>query len=406
MSAEPHVVPVDVAVFGGGVAGLWLLGRLRAEGYRAVLLEANALGSGQTRYAQGILHGGTKYALTGKLSDSAQAVAAMPGLWRDCLDGKGELDLTRVRVLSPNQFLWSTANLTSRMAGFFASRLMRGRTESLPEMERPPVFRHSGFRGQVYRLDEPVLDTASLIEALSAPHRDSLIKYEWPQGFHLSRCDADWRIDLHDGNGQQLRVEAKRLVLTAGRGNRDLLEAAGYTRPEMQLRPLVMVAARGKLPEGVYAHCLGASSNPRITISTHRDADGRVVWYLGGQLAEEGVGRTREEQIAAAQRELHMLLPWVDQNGLEWTTLDIERAEPLMPDGRRPDTAFAGLVDSLIAAWPTKLVLAPRLAADILRMLKDAGVVPQTDRKTAEVPEAWPRPVQAPLPWQEESRWS
>ena len=33
-------VTVDVAIFGGGIAGLWLLNRLRAEGYSALLLES------------------------------------------------------------------------------------------------------------------------------------------------------------------------------------------------------------------------------------------------------------------------------------------------------------------------------------------------------------------------------
>ena len=51
---------VDIAIFGGGVAGLWLLNRLRKAGYQAILLEADRLGAGQTRYAQGIIHGGTK----------------------------------------------------------------------------------------------------------------------------------------------------------------------------------------------------------------------------------------------------------------------------------------------------------------------------------------------------------
>ncbi|MGD8595089.1 MAG: FAD-dependent oxidoreductase, partial [Gammaproteobacteria bacterium] len=104
----PEHLNVDVAVFGGGVAGLWLLAKLRKLGFNAVLLEANALGAGQTLYAQGIIHGGIKYALTGKLSDSSKAVAQMPGLWRECLQGKGEIDLSTVQILSPYQYLWST----------------------------------------------------------------------------------------------------------------------------------------------------------------------------------------------------------------------------------------------------------------------------------------------------------
>ena len=103
-------VQVDVAIFGGGVAGLWTLARLRKAGYNAVLFENGSLGAGQTRYAQGIIHGGTKYALTGKLTGSSEAIAEMPSFWRDCLMGKGELDLTTVKLMSEHQYMWSTAS--------------------------------------------------------------------------------------------------------------------------------------------------------------------------------------------------------------------------------------------------------------------------------------------------------
>ena len=58
-------VTVDVLIIGGGIAGLWTLACLQKAGYKAVLLESQSLGHGQTRYAQGIIHGGTKYALSG-----------------------------------------------------------------------------------------------------------------------------------------------------------------------------------------------------------------------------------------------------------------------------------------------------------------------------------------------------
>ncbi len=89
-------VTVDVAIFGGGIAGLWLLNRLRAEGYSALLLESGALGGGQTCKSQGIIHGGMKYALTGSLNADALAVSDMPEIWRACLEGKGEIDLSDV----------------------------------------------------------------------------------------------------------------------------------------------------------------------------------------------------------------------------------------------------------------------------------------------------------------------
>jgi len=134
-------VSVDVLIMGGGIAGLWTLARLKQAGYKAVLLESEALGAGQTRFAQGIIHGGTKYALTGKLTASSEAVADMPALWRSCYEGKGVLDLSKAMLLSDAHYLWSTSSLTSRVSGFFASKVMRARTnrseEHTSELQSP-----------------------------------------------------------------------------------------------------------------------------------------------------------------------------------------------------------------------------------------------------------------------------
>ncbi|MBT8429591.1 MAG: FAD-dependent oxidoreductase, partial [Gammaproteobacteria bacterium] len=65
---------LDIAIFGGGIAGLWTLARLRQAGYRVALFERLAIGGIQSIASQGIIHGGTKYALTGKLTGSAMAI--------------------------------------------------------------------------------------------------------------------------------------------------------------------------------------------------------------------------------------------------------------------------------------------------------------------------------------------
>ena len=372
-----------------------------AKGYQAVLLESDALGSGQTRYAQGIIHGGTKYALTGKLTGSSEAIAAMPPIWRACLAGEGEINLRQTRLLSPHQYLWSTESVGSRLAGFFASRLMRSRTQTVEGEARPEVLRDPAFKGQVYRLDEPVLDTASLIQTLAAPVRPSI--FAGPHGWQLNRHAEGWRI-IPPGGSEGLL--ARRVVLAAGAGNAALLAQCGYAQPMMQLRPLNMVMLRGgpgqPLPGMLYAHCLGPSANPRITITSHEDRQGRIVWYLGGQIAEQGVGRADGEQIAAARAELAELFPWLDVTGVQWACLPIDRAEPKMPDGTRPDNTFAHEQDGVITAWPTKLALAPRLAGQVLAMIQTAGIEPTGQGGLP----AWPSPEVARLPWQEEERWS
>ncbi|MCW9088646.1 MAG: glycerol-3-phosphate dehydrogenase, partial [Gammaproteobacteria bacterium] len=313
----------------------------------------------------------------------------------------GELDLSAVELLSPNQFMWSTESLTSRMAGFFASKLMRSRTRTVEGDERPAIFRNPAFHGQVYRLEEPVLDTTSLVQALAEPQREALIKLNNPDAMQLSRSERGWQIAAGD-----ICLEAKHLVFAAGKGNAALLEKCGRRTPTMQLRPLQMVMLRGSrdnpLPGELYAHCLGPSANPRITITTHYDSEGRTVWYLGGQIAEEGVGRDHTAQVAAAKKELGALFPWLDLSDAEWGTLPIERAEPKMGDGSRPDNVFADEADGIITAWPTKLALAPRLATVVIDKIQQGGVPPTT---AGELPH-WPHPGYAPLPWQEEQRWS
>ena len=58
---------VDVLIFGGGGAGLWLLDELHRAGHRVMLAECDALGAGQTVASQGIIHGGLKYTLPGAM---------------------------------------------------------------------------------------------------------------------------------------------------------------------------------------------------------------------------------------------------------------------------------------------------------------------------------------------------
>ena len=390
-------VSVDVLIVGGGIAGLWTLARLKQAGYKAVLLEADSLGAGQTRFAQGIIHGGTKYALTGKLTASSEAVADMPVLWRDCHNGKGQLDLTQATLLSDAHYLWSTSSLTSRVSGFFASKLMRARTNELDEQTRPDLFKHADFKGQIYALDEPVFDAMSVVKAIAEPVMKSILAIK-----NSSFKYANDVLSVQGQDDQCYEFSFKKIVLTAGQGNASLLSELGLQQPEMQLRPLKMVMLRGGLSEMVFAHCMGASVNPRITITSNRDEQGEVVWYLGGQLAEDGVARSDTEQIEQAKSELADLIPWLDQSKCQWSTLDIDRAEVKKPGTKRPDTFFVEQQDKVMTAWPTKMALSPLMAERVLEIISNEKFPRVND---AELP-SWLAPSYASLPWNEESRWS
>lgn len=410
-TAGPGVVPgamspaatlhCDLVILGGGIAGLWLLDDLRRRGYSALLLEAGALGGGQTLASQGMIHGGIKYSLAGALSGASEAIAAMPAHWRRCLAGESAPDLRPVRVLSEHFYLWSSPAAGSRLTTFLASRAVRGRVEAVAPGERPPLFREPGFRGRLYRLVDLVLDVPSLVEALAAPWRDSIYSLAGVERAWERSPGGDLILDLA-GAGVRVRLSPAALVCAAGAGNQGLLAELGANAPAMQRRPLQQVMVRHRYPHPLHGHCLGREAKPRLTVSSHPAGAGEQVWYLGGNLAEQGVGMAPEALIARARGELAELLPWVRLGeDARWATLPIDRAEPLQRGLARPDQAFAEWADcagNALIAWPTKLTLCPNLAQQVATRLDERGIAPHGNPVPALPLE---HPPLAPTPWQE-----
>ncbi|MFZ3153830.1 NAD(P)/FAD-dependent oxidoreductase [Pseudomonas sp.] len=386
-----QALSTDVLIVGGGIAGLWLNARLRRQGFATLLVENARLGGGQSVKSQGIIHGGAKYALHGALTGASEAIADMPRRWREALAGSGELNLTGVRLLSDAHYLWSPGSLAGNITSFFASKAVRGRVDQVRGEQLPPALQHPKFKGKVYRLAELVLDVPSLISRLSELADDGLLAAERIEPLRENGELVGLRVD-----GREVR--AQRIILSAGRGNADLLGALGLSQPAQQLRPLHMVLVKGPTLKPLYAHCLGGGPKPRVTITTHPAADGQWVWYLGGDLAEaEGVARNPAAQIQAAQKELAELLPWVDLSAAQWATLRVERAEPAQSGLVRPDNAFLHEQGTLLVGWPTKLALAPDFADRVLATLARDGIQPG---QHAPLP-ALPRPSVAPPAWEE-----
>lgn len=386
-----QALSTDVLIVGGGIAGLWLNARLRHQGFATLLVENARLGGGQSVKSQGIIHGGAKYALHGALTGASEAIADMPRRWREALAGNGELDLAGVRLLSDAHYLWSPGSLAGNITSFFASKAVRGRVDQVKGEQLPPALQHPKFRGKVYRLAELVLDVPSLINRLSELAGDGLLAAERIEPLRENGELVGLIID-----GREIR--AQRIILSAGRGNAELLSSLGLSQPAQQLRPLHMALVKGPTLKPLYAHCLGGGPKPRVTITTHPAADGQWVWYLGGDLAEaDGVARDETAQIQAAQKELSELLPWVDLSAARWATLRVERAEPAQSGLVRPDNAFLHEQDKLLVGWPTKLALAPDFADRVLAALARDGIQPA---QHAPLP-ALPRPTVAPPAWEE-----
>lgn len=388
-------VRLDVVVFGGGAAGLWLLDELRRRGYSAVLLEGDRLGRGQTVSSQGILHSGLKYSLQGLLTSAAREAREMPALWRRCLAGECEPDLSATRVLSDGFYLWGTDSAASKIGLLGARMGLRVTPEAVGADETPPALRGCG--GQVYRVPEQVIAPRGFLEGLARRNPDRILKIDTRDGLHFrQRADGGWAIHIH---GQSdLTLAPRWIVLTAGAGNERLREQLALPARKMQRRPLHMVLVRGALPE-FHGHCLDGAKT-RVSITTGTDRAGRVVWQVGGQISEDGVGLNADDLIRHARAECRAALPGIDFRDTEWSTYRVDRAEGATLTGGRPDSFRVLREGNVLTGWPTKLVLAPQLAAAVLAEL-DGPAIPWDPAPLA----SWPRPEVAEAPWDEEQQW-
>jgi glycine/D-amino acid oxidase-like deaminating enzyme len=404
-------IQLDVLIFGGGAAGLWLLDDLRRRGYQALLIERTALGDGQTVASQGIIHGGLKYTLDGIFNPAAEAIREMPVIWRSALAGENDElpDLRETRVRSPFCYLWRTGSLRSRFGMIGAKLALRVRPEAMDEADWPPILRDRA--GEVLRLPEQVIDAPSFIACLAQQNRDRILHADATAGaVSIERSDAT----DHDAAGvraitlpdpHRLTLAPRFIVLTAGAGNAALRLKLGLAAENMQRRPLHMVMVRerepgqGALPE-FYGHCTDGAKT-RVTITSAVDRHGRRVWQIGGQIAEEGVGKPRDALITHAQRELSEVVRLRNADALEWSTYAVDRAEAATAGGRRPDDAAILHDGNILTVWPTKLALAPRAAQ---RVLERVGM-PAAPPLPPGFADSWPRPDVADPPWEKEREW-
>ena len=348
-----RTLKVDTVIVGAGIAGLWTANILRQRDLKVAICERGPIGGSQTMVSQGLIHGGVKYSLSGRATRAFEAISNMPPRWRNCLSGRGEIDLTEVDVTSEFFYLWSPARVGSALQAFLASKVLRGRIEQIKPSDFPEPF--EGQAGTLYRLDDFVIDVGTLVAQLKEQVDDCIFKTEiLPEHFIL-----------HNGRvcavaNEDISIESDYFVFAAGSGNGKLARAVG-TDIRMQRRPLKQVLVQhsqdGLNPEPIFAHCITRmSTEPALTITTHATHH-----YIGGALASSGAGRGDEQQITTAKNMLTKTLPWIDWSKRRFETLTIDRAEPTQRGRKRPDNAFVGLHDNVLVIWPTKLTLAPDL---------------------------------------------
>lgn len=378
-------VYVDVAIFGGGVAGLWTLNYLVDKGYNSLLVEKDFLGDGQTIVSQGMIHGGVKYALTsGMREDSVKEVSEMPSRWRQHLSGeRTDPDLKGVRVASQSCYLW-----VSKAHG------LRGRAEALlseiglKALNTKPRKLRRGQAPQwledsarvIYEVAEPMIDTRSLLEVLARPHANRIL-YS-----NQENMDIEYSLNplkVHSISLDNVVINPDFVILAAGQGNKELAKQMGISEDIMQERPLRQVIVRGNMPE-FYGHCID-HGRPDISITTHCieqyellwNNQYETLWNIGGKVAEDGPKMQPDELIEQARERVSKALQGLDFADTVWSTFDAVRAEA-KARGERPSGVHVSKEGNVICGWPTKLALAPVLADEIRKMLPNPPPIRDT----------------------------
>lgn len=384
-------IKTDAVIFGGGVSGLWTLNILKHAGYNVFLLESQSLGFDQTITCQGILHGGVKYSLAGKLTKSAINIKDMPGIWKEHLQGRSHPDLSNVNIRSEYCYLWGQ---TMWLVGSLFGLSVRPR--KVPPAQKPPVL--AAYKGVLYKLGEQIISPASLLKELTANLQNSLL--------HVSMNHLQCRRD-NGGNITEIHVMTPEkdhsltllpdtVILTAGAGNGPLRRQLGFPEEKMQRRPLHMVVVKGASLPFFNGHYI-ENALPGVTVTSSRTSDGEMVWLLGGRLAEKSISWDSVKLVKATRQSLIKIFPSFEFNNLQWATFRVDRAEADTCHCRKPDDVYVEKEGNVITAWPTKLVLAPRLADRILGKIGNPSAGPLRDET---IFENWPKPKVSPEPWE------
>ncbi|MEM7622034.1 MAG: FAD-dependent oxidoreductase [Planctomycetota bacterium] len=357
---------VGVLVVGGGVCGLWTLWSLRARGHDAWLVEGDGLGSGQTLASQGILHAGVKYRLPGNTTDSSKSVADVQPVWEAALAGRSGPDLSSVRTVSAVTHLWSLPSLGARMAAEVATRVMRSGTARVDRGRSGDAFAIAPKGVAVFEASERVIEPLGIVASLRGACGG---RARSGRCVGLEHGDDGFIARIAGADDGVVEVEASSVVCAAGIGNEALISELGGDAPSVcQRRPLHQVVGRGA-PVVLNGHCLQASDKPALTVTTG-ELDGERTWYLGGDLAETGVGLSSDEQCTRARTAVERCLGWLDVSGVVWSSFEIDRAEGKTEDGKRPDgPVVREIVPGVVAVWPTKLVLAPVAAERVVEAI-------------------------------------
>jgi FAD dependent oxidoreductase len=362
------VFKADIVLFGGGIAGLWLLNRLKKEGYSVILLENEKIGGVQTIHSQGVIHSGFKYQ---NHPEIVTKLKEMRREWTEALQGRGGVDLSKTKISAQYQHYWTQ---NAAVNADFYGNLVGEDLKKLSKNNFPSLLKHPHYTGQVFEAAEMILDMPSLIRNLYENYANFIFKINQKPDFCFDEKGAIESLSLQNGD----KIEAQFFIFTAGTGNELLVNDLKIKQlcfkpmQKMQKRPLYQVLIHKQDLPDFNGVCVSPEPNAftPIIITTHYIDNKQKVWNLGGDIATKGVVRSEKEQILFAKLEMNRLLPNINWSNAHWTTYRVDRAEPFQSSATLPTDVCVDVCMNAIQVFPVKFALMPDVAHKVLDVFK------------------------------------
>ncbi|MCW2107116.1 UNVERIFIED_ORG: hypothetical protein M2402_004307 [Rahnella aquatilis] len=356
---------VDVVILGAGASGLWIANNLIESGYSVKVLASGKLGEGQTISSQGIIHTGIKYVFSGGIDDFVHSLHHVPGHWNERFSGSTSPNLSAVKIISNQTHIWSDKPIEEALANVFGIEdILQGLNTDKAKIND---FHH-------YSVEEKTIDVRSLIHELTTHVSDEIIFYKKDTlVFQKNTEGFVGNILFTSEDGTRYFIKTKYVIFSAGVENCNLVKSSIGEVIESRDSPLTMRYIKGNLPN-INGH-IYKDRKLLLTITTTPSADESLsnTWVIGGGIAEAlDENQTSNEYFYSLIKNLFDVNKKDIKFSGEYT---INRSEPPDVYGRRFAEPFIFHKKNVLAVWPIKLTLVPRLASNVCNLIKQRHAI-------------------------------
>jgi len=341
----------DVLIVGAGVTGTLLAFQLLREGRSVTLLDRSGFGAGQSGHSHGYLHHGYIYRHGEKLLIAHLLAGARR--WQETLDAM------HIKPVASKAHICFVNELTARAA---ASAWREAGLLVQPASTDLPGIRH----GQVeaaFETEEATYDFTDFFTAARNSLQPCTIMATVRR---LERRENLVQAVLADIDDQRIRLKARFIVLAAGDQNARLVETATRFRGRAIIRSSLMLVVRHKALPHLSAVLPENEAHGLFIVS--RTVGAERLWLASNFVSFADISlsaEAREGWLRATLQRLALYCTGVREPDVRWGIYDAPKAELRSQPGALGAHALEDYaVGNLLVLAPTKLTLAPLLAAE------------------------------------------